>query len=71
MNRTLRPLSAEWGQYGVIGELCLFGGAVMVLAFTALFQPTLRILDLARAVLLLVRNRCRMDCGRRRHCQCG
>ena len=31
----LGGLSEELGEQGVIGELCLFGGTVMVLAFTA------------------------------------
>ena len=45
----LQALSDELGKQGVTGELCLFGGTVMVLAFTArlstkdvdaIFQPT-------------------------------
>ncbi|HVU27772.1 MAG TPA: hypothetical protein VHG71_08575 [Verrucomicrobiae bacterium] len=45
----LRALSDELGRQNVTGEICLFGGTVMVLAFTArlstkdvdaLFQPT-------------------------------
>ena len=45
----LQALSDELGKQGVTGEICLFGGTVMVLAFTArlttkdvdaLFQPT-------------------------------
>ncbi len=57
--RALGSLSDELGQHGVTGELCLFGGTVMVLAFTArlatkdvdaLFQPTPLIRDLARRV---------------------
>ena len=48
--RALGSLSDELGKQGVTGELCLFGGTVMVLAFTArlstkdvdaLFQPCL------------------------------
>ena len=55
----LSSLSDELGQQGVTGELCLFGGTVMVLAFTArlstkdvdaLFQPTPLIRDLARRI---------------------
>ncbi len=54
--RALASLSEELGKQGVTGELCLFGGTVMVLAFTArlstkdvdaLFQPTPIIRDLA------------------------
>ncbi|MEO7676223.1 MAG: hypothetical protein ABIV39_05610 [Verrucomicrobiota bacterium] len=57
--RALTSLSEELGKAGVTGELCLFGGTVMVLAFTArlstkdvdaLFQPTPLIRDLARRV---------------------
>ena len=33
--RALGSLSEELGKQGVTGELCLFGGTVMVLAFTA------------------------------------
>src|SRR5437899_1321365 len=45
----LRALSAELGKQGATGEICLFGGTVKVLAFTArlttkdvdaIFQPT-------------------------------
>jgi hypothetical protein len=55
----LRALSDQLGEHGVVGEICLFGGAVMVLAFTArlstkdvdgLFQPTPLIRDLARRI---------------------
>jgi hypothetical protein len=55
----LRALSDELGKQGVTGEICLFGGTVMVLAFTArlttkdvdaLFQPTKMIRDLARRI---------------------
>ncbi len=57
--RALGSLSEELGQQGVTGEVCLFGGTVMVLAFTArlstkdvdaLFQPTPLIRDLARRI---------------------
>jgi len=57
--RALGSLSEELGRHDVTGEICLFGGAVMVLAFTArlstkdvdaLFQPTTLIRDLARRV---------------------
>jgi len=33
--RALSSLSEELGKQNVTGELCLFGGTVMVLAFTA------------------------------------
>src|SRR6266480_5139780 len=55
----LRALSDELGKQGVTGELCLFGGTVMVLAFTArlstkdvdaIFQPTTLIRELARRI---------------------
>src|ERR1700716_4024889 len=55
----LRALSDKLGEQGVTGELCLFGGTVMVLAFTArvstkdvdaLFQPTPLIRELARQI---------------------
>lgn len=57
--RALSSLSDELGRHGVMGELCLFGGTVMVLAFTArlatkdvdaLFQPAPLVRDLARRV---------------------
>ena len=57
--RALNSLSDELGKQGVTGELCLFGGTVMLLAFTArlstrdvdaLFQPTPLIRDLARRI---------------------
>src|SRR3977135_2318573 len=57
--RALGTLSEELGKQGVTGELCLFGGTVMVLAFTArlstkdvdaLFQPTQLIRELARRI---------------------
>ena len=55
----LRALSDELGTQGVTGEVCLFGGTVMVLAFTArlttkdvdaLFQPAQVIRELARRI---------------------
>lgn len=55
----LQVLSDELGKQGVTGEICLFGGTVMVLAFTArvttkdvdaIFQPTQTIRDLARRI---------------------
>jgi hypothetical protein len=57
--RALTSLSEELGKRGVTGELCLFGGTVMLLAFTArlstkdvdaVFQPTPLIRDLARRI---------------------
>src|SRR5438046_854511 len=57
--RALQTLSEELGKRGVTGELCLFGGTVMVLAFTArlstndvdaIFQPTPLIRDVARRI---------------------
>ena len=54
--RALGLLSEELGRQGVIGEVCLFGGTVMVLAFTArlatkdvdaLFQPAQSIREAA------------------------
>lgn len=57
--RALTSLSEELGKQGVTGELCLFGGTVMVLAFTArlstkdvdaLFQPAQSIRELARRI---------------------
>jgi len=57
--RALESLSNELGQRSVVGELCLFGGTVMVLAFTArlttkdvdaLFQPAQTIRELARRI---------------------
>ncbi|MSU63393.1 MAG: hypothetical protein EXS31_13525 [Pedosphaera sp.] len=57
--RALSSLSDELGKHGVTGELCLFGGTVMVLAFTArlstkdvdaLFQPTPLIRELASRI---------------------
>ena len=55
----LRALSDQLGEKGVTGEICLFGGTVMVLAFTArlttkgvdaLFQPAQTIRELARRI---------------------
>lgn len=55
----LRALSDELGNQGVTGEICLFGGTVLVLAFTArlstkdvdaIFHPTQIIRDLARQI---------------------
>jgi hypothetical protein len=57
--RALDGLSDLLGQQGVMGEVCLFGGTVMVLAFTArlstkdvdaLFQPTQAIRECARRI---------------------
>ena len=57
--RALSSLSEELGKQGVTGELCLFGGTVMVLAFTAristkdvdaLFQPAPLVRDCARRI---------------------
>jgi hypothetical protein len=57
--RALQSLSDQLGQQGVTGEICLFGGTVMVLAFTArlttkdvdaLFQPSRTIRELARRI---------------------
>jgi hypothetical protein len=57
--RALGSLSEELGKQNVTGELCLFGGTVMVLAFTArlstkdvdaLFQPAQSIRELARRI---------------------
>src|SRR2546427_1698633 len=55
----LQSLSDELGKRGITGEICLFGGTVMVLAFTArlstkdvdaIFKPTQLIRDLARRI---------------------
>lgn len=55
----LRALSDELGKQGITGEICLFGGTVMVLAFTArlttkdvdaLFQPAQVIRDLSTRI---------------------
>lgn len=57
--RALGSLSEELGKQGIIGELCLFDGTVMVLAFTArlstkdvdaLFQPAQSIREIARHI---------------------
>jgi hypothetical protein len=57
--QALGALSDELGRRGVAGEVCLFGGTVMVLAFTArlstkdvdaLFQPSPQIREIARRV---------------------
>jgi hypothetical protein len=57
--KAFKEMSDELGQHGVTGELCLFGGTVMVLAFAArlstkdvdaLFQPTQTIRQLAEKV---------------------
>lgn len=57
--RGLQTLSDELGKQNVTGEICLFGGTVMVLAFTsrlstkdvdALFQPAEAIRELARRI---------------------
>jgi hypothetical protein len=57
--RALAALSDELGHRDVTGEICLFGGAVMVLAFharlstrdvDALFEPAALVRDLARRV---------------------
>jgi hypothetical protein len=57
--RALESLSVELGQKGIKGELCIFGGTVMVLAFNAriatkdvdaIFEPT-RIIREAAAVI--------------------
>ena len=53
----LEALSGKLGERGITGEICLFGGTLMVLAFTArlatkdvdaVFQPTQTIRELAR-----------------------
>jgi hypothetical protein len=55
----LRALSEDLGKQGITGEICLFGGTAMVLAFTArvstkdvdaLFQPTQAIRKSARQI---------------------
>jgi hypothetical protein len=59
--RALQALSDELGKENLTGEICLFGGTVMVLAFTArlttkdvdaLFQPAETIRELARRIAL-------------------
>ena len=55
----LEALSDQLGKRGITGEICLFGGTVMVLAFTArlatkdvdaVFQPTQTIREVARNI---------------------
>src|SRR5687768_5660329 len=55
----LRALSDELGKQSVMGEICLFGGTVMMLAFSArlttkdvdaLFQPAQVIRELSRRI---------------------
>jgi hypothetical protein len=55
----LGELSDELGQQGVTGEICLFGGTVMVLAFAArlstrdvdaIFQPVQLVREIARRI---------------------
>jgi predicted nucleotidyltransferase len=55
----LEALSTQLDECGITGEICLFGGTVMVLAFTArpttkdvdaVFQPTQTIRELAKRV---------------------
>jgi hypothetical protein len=57
--RALQMLSDGLGQQGMTGEVCIFGGTVMVLAFTArlatkdvdaLFQPAQAIREFARRI---------------------
>jgi hypothetical protein len=57
--RGLQALSDELGKQDITGEVCLFGGTVMVIAFSArlatkdvdaLFQPTQTIRELARRI---------------------
>ena len=57
--RALQALSDELCKQGVTGEVCLFGGTVMVLSFTArlttkdvdaLFQPTQTIREIVRRI---------------------
>jgi hypothetical protein len=57
--RALQSLSEDLGRQGVSGEICLYGGAVMVLAFAArlstkdvdaIFTPAALIRDLARRI---------------------
>ena len=59
MLRALQSLSDDLGEQAVTGEICLFGGAVMTLAFAArlstrdvdaLFQPASTIRDAARRI---------------------
>jgi hypothetical protein len=55
----LASVSEELGRQGITGELCLFGGTVMVLAFNArpstkdvvaLFQPAQSVREIARRI---------------------
>ena len=55
----LESLSTQLGERGITGEICLFGGTVMVLAFAArlatkdvdaIFQPAQTIRELAKSV---------------------
>lgn len=57
--RALQTVSERLGQQSVTGEVCIFGGTVMVLAFTArlatkdvdaLFRPAQAIRELARRI---------------------
>src|SRR5689334_6579135 len=57
--RALQSLSDQLGQQGIMGEICLFGGTAMMLAFSArlstkdvdaLFHPTRVIRELAQHV---------------------
>ena len=57
--RALTALSNELGKRGIVGEICIFRGTAMVLAFTArlttkdvdaIFQPTGTIRELARTI---------------------
>jgi hypothetical protein len=57
--RALASLSDHLGRNGVLGEICLFGGTAMVLAFSAristkdvdaIFQPTQLIRNLAQRI---------------------
>ena len=59
--RTLGALSDELGKSGITGEICLFGGTAMMLAFSArlstkdidaLFQPTQKIRDIAERIAI-------------------
>src|SRR5687767_1855348 len=55
----LKALSDELGKRGISGEICLFGGTAMVLAFSArlatrdvdaIFQPTQVVREIARKI---------------------
>ena len=57
--KALESLSEELGKRGVTGEICLFGGTAMVLAFSArpatrdvdaIFQPAQLVRELARQI---------------------